>query len=167
MLCILETENVVYEICMYLGWRDIRRFAGSSRGIWTICQTSPLVRRVIVEKMTDEWIREEGWKERAFISSVWSGNFDVFDELLKRGVDPTAYQNEAIVMASERGLIEFVNRLLGYPGVDPSVRSNVAFVLALQRRHVQVARRLIRDQRVAACVPDFGSSTRKRKLVMT
>ena len=145
---VLENEYILYEIFEYLNSEDIIEFSKTSSVISSICLLSKPIRLMVNRKITDSWIIKQGWKEKALLVSIWLGKINITFELLRRQVDPSSYQNEAIISASEFGSLEIVNRLLEYPQVDPSVRSNSALLIAIQRERTSVVERLLQDARV-------------------
>jgi len=68
--------------------------------------------------------------------------------LLDCGVDPTADDNYAIRVASERGHVEVLKILLSDKRVDPTAGDNRAILWASENGHVEVVKILLSDKRV-------------------
>ena len=86
---------------------------------------------------------ERGLKEYALIKSIRAGNLLHVNLLLKYGADPTTDMNSAIILASQGGHLEIVNRLLEDPRVDPSDTSNWSIILASASGHLEIVNRLL------------------------
>lgn len=146
--CIISQEHILLNIFWDLKSQDILAFITASRYVSELCFESNGIRKCILAKITDEWVHNYGWLERAFVMSVYSAHFKVFCELLNRGVDPSTHNNEAIVSACAQGLDKFVGVLLERSQVNPSARSNLPLLLAIQSQKVGLVRQLLNDSRV-------------------
>ena len=89
---------------------------------------------------------EEKWPY--FRNAVQYGNVEWMDILILAGVDTTAKNNEAIVLASKYGHLSIVDRLLQDPRADPSADGNYAIRSASENGHLPVVDRLLQDARV-------------------
>ena len=72
------------------------------------------------------------------IDAAGSGDIDVVKELLEKGVDPSAEDDEAIRVAAENGHTEVVRRLLDDNRVDPAAMDNYAIRVAAANNHPKV-----------------------------
>ena len=82
-------------------------------------------------------------------SATCAGLYDIFETLLEDPrVDPSAYNNYAIVFASDNGHLEVVKLLLKDPRVDPSAKDNYSIELASENGHHEVVKLLLKDPRV-------------------
>jgi hypothetical protein len=73
----------------------------------------------------------------------------IVERLLQdKRVDPSARDNQSILMAAHNGHIAIVESLLQDKRVDPSARDNHSIVLAAQNGHLAVVERLLQDKRV-------------------
>jgi ankyrin repeat protein len=87
------------------------------------------------------------WNE--FIHAISRTNIEIINRLLEENrVDPSADNNKAIRIASQKGHLDIVNRLLEDPRVDPSAYNNSAIKWASQNGHFDIVNRLLEDPRV-------------------
>lgn len=93
---------------------------------------------------------------RILVSAILGNDYDLFEKVLSR-VDPSEFDNLAVILASEKGRIEMVNRLLQDPRVDPSAQGNLPLRLASQEGRLNVIDRLLQDPRVNPA--DHGNAT--------
>jgi hypothetical protein len=63
-------------------------------------------------------------------------------------VDPAANHNAAIGMASQRGHLSVVNRLLKDKRVDPAAIDNISLKLVVHQGHTNITKSLLNDPRV-------------------
>lgn len=68
--------------------------------------------------------------------------------LAQKGVDPSAYENSAIALASENGHFNIVEALLADKRVDPSDQKNYAIIRAARSGHDKIVKLLLKDPRV-------------------
>lgn len=79
--------------------------------------------------------------------AIIGNEYDLFEKILPQ-VDPSDLDNQAVIVASEKGRIEMLNRLLQDPRVDPSAKGNAALTEAARNGHLDVVNRLLQDPRV-------------------
>ena len=63
-------------------------------------------------------------------------------------VDPSDWNNLAIIWAAMNGHLEVVKLLLTDPRVDPGDQYNLAIVRAAEKKHLEVVKELLKDPRV-------------------
>ncbi|KAI9341183.1 ankyrin repeat-containing domain protein [Obelidium mucronatum] len=80
-----------------------------------------------------------------FMSS--HGEYGLLVELLRRGADPSALDNEAFRLAAENGHVAVVKLLLEDERVDPSACGNFAVKWAKRNRHLNIVDIMSRDER--------------------
>ena len=73
---------------------------------------------------------------------------DIFDTLLKCGVDPSFPNQRPLKTAVEHNYISYVERLLDFDHVDPSVQDNAIFIMACSKGFTEIVERLMQDPRV-------------------
>ena len=150
---IFNFSNILTEIISFLIFRDITRLCKSNRKIYTICSQATTecntFRLMWFSKMSDCYLTKFYFVEHAFIASIHDNMFEVFKEILERKlVKPDIYNNEAIVVACEKGYINFVEYLLKCPEVKANVRSNICLYLATTKHHTDVINVLIKHSQV-------------------
>lgn len=67
---------------------------------------------------------------------------------IARGIDPSSHDNEAIILACQRGHLEMVRFLLADKRVDPSAKLNFPIYIASDRGHHEIVSLLLKDTRV-------------------
>jgi len=88
------------------------------------------------------------WDEKRLEDAADEGDVGVVNLLIQMGVDPSADDNHAICLASSKGQLPVVERLLQDERVNPSADNNAAFRMAAQDGHLDVVNRLLQDSRV-------------------
>jgi len=86
-----------------------------------------------------------------FIHAIEIGYYVLVDYLLSNKVldiDPSINENKAIILASDKGHVQIVKRLMDDKRVNPGDVDNWAVVSALIKGYVDVAEILISDPRV-------------------
>lgn len=86
-------------------------------------------------------------KNKNFQAAIYDDDLDSLDILLLY-YDPSINHNDAISIASSRGYIDIVDRLLQDKRVDPSDQDNLAIIYAAREGHLDVVDRLLQDERV-------------------
>lgn len=66
----------------------------------------------------------------------------------QRGVDPSVFDNESLIIICKENHFDVASYLLDDPRVDPSARDNEAFVVCSTNKHYNIALRLLKDPRV-------------------
>jgi len=83
-----------------------------------------------------------------FIEAIKNNDIERVKTLLQdKGVDPSAYNNIAIIIAAMNGYTEIVKILLKDKRVDPSAWNNQAIRYAAENGRMEVVRLLLRDGR--------------------
>lgn len=90
----------------------------------------------------------KSFDEIGLLTASKLGDVTTVDQLIRRRVDPSVKNNEAIQWAASKGHLAVVERLLQDPRVDPSSDENLGFREAVQRGHVEIVERLLKDPRV-------------------
>ena len=83
---------------------------------------------------------EQEWR---FIWIASGGDLPKIKELIARGVNPVAVNNQALVFAASNGHLEVVQYLVTLPGVDPSAQDNQAIIMAASRGFLEVVQYLV------------------------
>ena len=117
----------LYEILRESDYPDILRICKSDQKINNFCQTSPLIKELLINKQTDMYIKNYGNGRRALIAAVRRGNITVFDRLIKRGENPSRDDDgeNILTIASMNGDLPIVDRLLRDPRVNPAMYGNI------------------------------------------
>ena len=78
-------------------------------------------------------------------------SFNIYDIIPNNNVekiDPSANNNEAIIVACKNGNIEVVEKLLNDHRVNPGDRNNLSIIMACINGHTQIVEMLLKDKRV-------------------
>ena len=86
--------------------------------------------------------------EKNLIEAIDSNNAIEVSSLLRSGVDPSSFNNEAIRIASGYGYTSIVKLLLEDERVDPSALDNDAIRLASKGGYTDIVKLLLEDERV-------------------
>ena len=160
--------NYLFELISQSEYPEIRQLCLANRQTFQICTSNSLIRNIINRKRikykTDLFLdrlhsdfsnyTNEELLNRGIIDASDMGDVEIVDELIKRGVDPTASNNYAIRLASSGGHLAVVNRLLQDPRVDPTADDNLAIRFASSGGHLAVVNRLLQDPRVDPTADD-------------
>jgi len=111
-----------------------------------VCQ--PLVTLEALEANFTILTASEGDKWARLEEAVEKGNAILVDLLIQGGVDPSARGNWAVRLASHKGHLPVVERLLADARVDPSSHRNYAVQCASIGGYLSVVDRLLQDERV-------------------
>lgn len=77
---------------------------------------------------------------QAFLASVMRGHTKLVRTLLRMGVDPSVYDNRAIVIAADKGHLKIVKLLLANPsGGNTTAKYNEPFQKAIYKGHLKIA----------------------------
>lgn len=146
-------RDQLYETLLHLELDEIINICTSNKQINQICQENSQIAELIYKKQqqikqkTDKFLLDlSSTRHKVYPINVaiTLEELDIIDELIKRGYDPSADSNLAIELASRRGYLSVVNRLLQDPRVNPSA---LAIIGALEGGHVEVVKRMLRDKR--------------------
>lgn len=113
---------------------------------FAIWNNSPMLSRYIFGHVPPE--QTKAIDEYMVRGAAESDNLAVLDQLLRRGVDPSANNNDAIHMAAYHGRTDAVKRLLADPRVDPGSSDNWALYVASTNDHLDIVNLLLADPRV-------------------
>lgn len=102
---------------------------------------SPVLFRYLLGLVPPEQTRTEDAK--GIIQASEMGNLVAVEYLLRRGADPSADDNAAIIGAAENGHSTMVDRLLKDKRVDPSARDNHAIIWASYGGYLDIVNRLL------------------------
>jgi len=105
-----------------------------------------------LETMDKQFTRR--WDGELLEEAAKHGDVQLVDLLIQAGVDPSANDNEGLLLASKYGHLPVVNRLLQDERVDPSVEDNYAIRWACCYGHLSVVDRLLQDKRVNPAARD-------------
>jgi ankyrin repeat protein len=93
-----------------------------------------------------------------FYNACRTGDVQVVERLLlDPKINPSAEDDEAIIIASDRGHVQVVERLLDHQGskrVNPEARMNLAIICASANGRIEVVERLLKDPRVDPSTQD-------------
>lgn len=107
-----------------------------------------LVKRLLADARVNP---NEYSHESPLAEAIKHGHKDIVDLLLSdQRVDPSNYHNHALRLASEKGDLELVNRLLQNSKVSPNEDygfSTPALTEAIENGHVEIANRILDDPR--------------------
>ena len=146
--CVFRQEHILQTIFIGLDLKSLICFIKTDSQVYFVCSESNAIKKYILSNVVDNWIDAFEGLNKAFIMSIYHDNFKVFCELLKRGVDPSFENDEAIVSACARGQYKFVDVLLECGCINPGTRSNLPLLLAIQSGQVEIVKLLLQDSRV-------------------
>ncbi len=135
----ISSRDSIYQIMKNLSYPEILKLCTGNKELQSICNNK-LIQDLLIIK------RFESYYD--FIRAVQSGDLNLVNEFIERGLNPAANDNSPIVHASEFGQLDIVNRLLEDPRVDPTVDHNIAIDNAAGNYHWNVVRRLLDEPRV-------------------
>jgi len=88
------------------------------------------------------------------IRAADDGDFTTVNILILAGVDPTANDNAAIIVASFNGHVEVVKLLLQQPRADPTADNNYAIREASENGYIEVVKLLLEQPGVDPTAED-------------
>ena len=110
-------------------------------------------------------IPTEAWQYEAKPLTVACtyGNTEIVQLLLKDGrIDPSEFDNQALINASVGGFAEIVEILLKYSQVNPSAQKNKALNEACRQRSIKVVNLLVSDPRTQPSYEAILESIRRK-----
>ena len=143
-------RDIIYETLTHLEYRDIFNFCESDNYIQNLCHNDPQISQLILDKYVDNYVQSFPNINQAFIDAIKFNKLDIIDNLINRGVDPSIENNWGIRLASSKGHLNIVNRLLLDSRVNPTSQNNEAIKMALQNNYMNIVNRLLQDPRVAS-----------------
>ncbi|KAJ3136722.1 hypothetical protein HK100_001476 [Physocladia obscura] len=107
-------------------------------------QSSEILKMLInhpTANVTDE-------NNKAMSIAVQYGHAEIVEMLLNKNIDPSCYDNEAIVVACKKKYLEIIKILLHDQRVDPGVDNNICIYNACKSNHVAVIELLLQSNTV-------------------
>ncbi|GAH73688.1 unnamed protein product, partial [marine sediment metagenome] len=165
--------DVDKQILAQLNDRDLVNICKSNKYLNSICQSNDFwrIRSLILIKDTIPYkteksltfteksltFTEKSWKqhyidfsikitENELIKNAKNGKINVIRYLIDKKIDPSANNNEAIILASKYGRLNVVKYLMSqYPkyNIDPTASDNDAFSFASSNGHLEVVKYLM------------------------
>lgn len=104
--------------------------------------------REIVQAMLERGARANGHNDdgKALASACQSGHVDIMEMLIKKGADPTANDNIAILAASRSKTSGPIHNILRFPGVDVRARNNAPLIAAVAYNDEDTNARLLMER---------------------
>ena len=144
-------RDLLYECMTFMDYPEIGRWCSTNKDTYLTCSTDEqignLIRRKRIELRTDLLVSNPSMTDKMMYAIV-TGDVEVVDELIKRGYDPSKDNNYPIILASYRGKLPIVNRLLEDKRVNPGASGSSAVIRASENDHLPVLNRLLQDKRV-------------------
>lgn len=144
---LLSSRDQLYEIITHLELDEIINLCKSDKQLSKACQDDQRIMNLIwtkqqqIKQKTDEFLvsLNDGYYHLDPITeALWREQLDIIDELIKRGYDPSVGDNRPIVIASKKGYLNIVKRLLRDPRVDPAGDDNMAIIEASRKGHLDI-----------------------------
>lgn len=119
-----NNQDYLSELLKNLDYDTIINLCSSSGVLNELCRNNLLVKKIIqnkreyVQRRTNDFLETLKDKNDAIpIASNERDSDDIVNELIRRGFDPSAHDNEAIAVYSAKGNINMIDKLLQDPRV--------------------------------------------------
>lgn len=151
-------KDMIMEIMEKSDYRTLLTLCQSSKNFSNLCRTNPEIKRLILEKKTDDFL----WRlqhrqfpsvfdfESPYPVAVASkmGDVELMRELIRRGYDPSENDNAPLINAVTHEKYQSVDFLLRDRRVDPNARNYHALIRAAQQGNYAIVDRLLQDLRL-------------------